>query len=100
MDRGSVTNTSSDRNTRKIDDSIGRDDFLEDMFGMNICGFKTIWVLLTQPKLYFIAAKHQTGMPVIRDLPLLDGPDGSDRGEAKPRPNGECLGSGLIKSNM
>ena len=49
MDRGSVTNTSSDRNGRKIDDLIELDDFLEDMFGMNICGFKTIWVLLTRP---------------------------------------------------
>ena len=57
MGRGSVTNTSSDRNGRKINDLIGLDDFLEDMFGMNIRGFKTIWVLLTRPKLYFIAAK-------------------------------------------
>lgn len=36
---------------------IGFDNLLEDLFGMNIRGFKTIWVLVTRPKLYFIAAK-------------------------------------------
>lgn len=49
--------TSSDRQVSKPDKSIGFDDFLEDLFGMNIRGFKTIWVLITRPKLYFIAAK-------------------------------------------
>lgn len=38
-------------------DKIGIDNFLDDLFGMNIKGLKTIWVLLISPAKYFKAAK-------------------------------------------
>lgn len=38
-------------------DKVGFDSFLDDLFGMNIKGLKTIWALLVRPADYFKAAK-------------------------------------------
>ena len=38
------------------DDRVGFDDFLDDLFGMNIKGLKSLWVILTRPSEYFAAA--------------------------------------------
>ncbi|PHS39006.1 MAG: hypothetical protein COA91_06670 [Robiginitomaculum sp.] len=36
--------------------AVGFDDFLEDLFGLNIRGLKTIWVSFYSPKKYYAAA--------------------------------------------
>lgn len=43
-------------------DRIGFDNFLDDLFGMNIKGLKTIWVLFVSPAKYFKAAKTPAWM--------------------------------------
>ncbi|PHR92137.1 MAG: hypothetical protein COA69_09010 [Robiginitomaculum sp.] len=35
--------------------TIGFDDFLEDLFGLNIRGLKTLWTSFANPKAYFQA---------------------------------------------
>lgn len=44
----------------KTADGLGVDDLVEDIFGLNLRGLKTIWTLITRPWLYFEAAKTQT----------------------------------------
>lgn len=41
----------------KTADGLGIDDLVEDLFGINIRGLKTIWTLIRRPWLYFEAAK-------------------------------------------
>lgn len=49
-------------NQKKSDNKVGLDDLLEDLFGMNIRSFKTIWILFFSPQQYFIAAKTPSWM--------------------------------------
>ena len=51
------TQTETDTHLAKTVDGLGVDDLFEDIFGLNIRGLKTIWTLVTQPWLYFEAAK-------------------------------------------
>jgi hypothetical protein len=49
--------------SQKTSDTIvGLDDLVEDLFGMNIRSFKTIWVLFSSPRQYFVAAKTPAWM--------------------------------------
>lgn len=43
-------------------DRIGFDSLLEDLFGLNVKGLKTIWTLLISPAKYFQAAKSREWM--------------------------------------
>lgn len=43
--------------TKKTSDGLGIDDLVEDIFGLNLRGLKTIWTLIRRPWLYFEAAK-------------------------------------------
>lgn len=47
---------------RNTDNIVGLDDLIEDLFGMNVRSFKTIWVLFSSPRQYFIAAKTPAWM--------------------------------------
>lgn len=49
--------TKIDALTNKTVDGLGIDDLVEDLFGINIRGLNTIWILIRRPWLYFEAAK-------------------------------------------
>ena len=49
--------TKIDALTNKTVDGLGIDDLVEDLFGINLRGLSTIWILIRRPWLYFEAAK-------------------------------------------
>lgn len=52
-----MSDNNSNSKQKQSADGLGVDDLVEDIFGLNWRGLKTIWTLFTRPALYFEAAK-------------------------------------------